>query len=73
MTRPSWPPPSLELSPSAEVRSLAEEARVEFTDNRTSEASSSEIRRRLIDGEAVPDGWLAPPVVELLCKYRPYR
>jgi nicotinate-nucleotide adenylyltransferase len=36
-------------------------------------ASSSEIRRRIADGEALPEGWIDPRVLRFIQKYTLYR
>lgn len=56
-----------------ELQAAVDAGRVHFVENRPLAVSSTEIRRRLAAGEAIPDGWLAPRVVRYLAKYGLYR
>lgn len=60
-----------ELAP--ELAAALGAGRVEFVENAPLAVSSTEIRRRLAAGEAIPDDWLAPRVVRYLSKYRLYQ
>lgn len=63
-----------EPSPFApELRAAVESGRVHFVENAPLAVSSTEVRRRLAEGETIPDDWLAPRVVRYLAKYRLYR
>jgi nicotinate-nucleotide adenylyltransferase len=48
-------------------------ARVEWVEVEPHPASSTEIRRRIAAGEALPAGWLDPRVLTFLAKYDLYR
>jgi len=56
-----------------ELTVAAAGGRVHFVENAPLAVSSTEVRRLLAAGEAVPDGWLAPRVVRYLAKYRLYQ
>lgn len=60
-----------ELQP--ELRAAVAAGDVHFVENAPLAVSSTEVRRRLAAGEAIPDGWLAPRVVRYLSKYLLYR
>ncbi len=56
-----------------ELAAAVDAGSVQFIQNAPLAVSSTEVRRRLAAGEAIPDGWLAPRVVRYLAKYRLYR
>ncbi len=56
-----------------ELQAAVDAGSVHFVENAPRAVSSTEVRRRLAAGEAIPDGWLAPRVVRYLSKYRLYR
>lgn len=72
LTRPGFRLDDLKPGLAPELQAAVAAGRVHFIENAPLAASSTEIRRRLAAGEAIPDGWLSPRVVRYLSKYRLY-
>lgn len=73
LTRPGFRLDDSAAPLAPELRAAVDAGRVHFVENEPLAVSSTELRRRLAAGEAIPDGWLAPRVVRYLLKYRLYR
>lgn len=72
LTRPGFRLDDLTPGLAPELQVAVDSGRVHFVENAPIAASSTEVRRRLAAGEAIPDGWLSPRVVRYLSKYRLY-
>ncbi len=73
LTRPGFDLASTRSALAPELAAAVDAGSVHFVENAPLAVSSTEVRRRLAAGEAIPDGWLAPRVVRYLAKYRLYR
>lgn len=71
--RPGGAPGETLAAMPAELATALATARVEWVEVEPHPASSTEIRRRLAAGEALPAGWLDPRVLTFLTKYDLYR
>ena len=71
--RPGRAPEEALAAMPAELAAELAAARVEWVEVEPHPASSTEIRRRIAAGEALPAGWLDPRVLTFLAKYDLYR
>ncbi|MEO8195311.1 MAG: nicotinate-nucleotide adenylyltransferase [Thermoanaerobaculia bacterium] len=73
LTRPGFRLDGQPTSLAPELAAAVAAGNVHFVENAPLAVSSTEVRRRLAAGEAIPEGWLVPRVVRYLAKYRLYR
>ena len=73
LTRPGFSGDGARPGLAPELQAAVDAGSVHFVENAPLAVSSTEVRRRLAAGEAIPDDWLSPRVVRYLSKYRLYR
>jgi nicotinate-nucleotide adenylyltransferase len=72
LVRPGWQIEHTRHELSEELSRLADDERVHFLSNAAVEVSSTDLRRRLAAGEAIPEGAMSPAVLQYVRKYSLY-